>query len=138
MKLFPSYSLVNPHLIFFTFLSFLYCSLSLLISSASLLNLSAKKSKQGFVCRNIILFPEKPTGEVVPRRVTPFTLYPPGTRYASSEQYLIKFSHSWMVVFFRRISNSYPLKHTIIVPLWFFVFRSILKDSDNCYALNDC
>lgn len=115
-KVLGSAHYVNSHLIFVTFLSFLYCSLSLLISSASLLNLSAKKPKQGFVCRNIISFPEKPTGEVVPRRVIPFTLYPPGTRYVSSEWSLMKLSHSWRVVFFRRMSKSYPFKHTILVP----------------------
>lgn len=107
-----------PYLILFTFLSFLYCSRSLFISSTSFFNRSAKKPRQHFVYRNIISFPEKPTGEVVPSRVIPFTLYPPGTRYVSSVLSLIKLSHSWRVVFFKRISKSYSLKHAIFVPFY--------------------
>lgn len=120
---------MNFYLIFVTFLSFLYCSLSLFISSASFFNRSAKKPKQHFVYRNIISFPEKPTGEVVPRRMIPFTLYPPGTRYVSSVWFLIKLSHSWRVVFFKRISKSYSLKHAISAPFMISSFRSVHKKS---------
>src|SRR5690606_27705477 len=100
------------YFIFFTSLSFLYCSLRFSISSASFFILSTKRPYQGFMNWNSMGFPEKPTVIDVRRRKIPFIVYPAGTRYTSSERSLIKFSHSFGVAFFRRISKSYSLRHT--------------------------
>jgi hypothetical protein len=84
-------------------------------------------------------FPEKPTGTVAPIRMIPFILYPPGTRYTSSERSFTRVSHSLRVAFFRRMSKSYSLKHTIFVPFMFLdqpTKISIAITASNDHQLN--